>query len=90
MKPSEFWNCTYREAYTFVKSNSLQREEDYKKQIVLFDALGNKINDVIGRERPRNISLVRHTFKSLFKEELEPSSHQQTIEEQIKILRSMK
>ena len=90
MMPSEFWNCTYRELSTFVNSNSLQREEQYKQEIILFDALGDKIIDVIGRTRPRNISLVRNTFKNLFEEELQPSTHQQTIEEQIRILRSMK
>ncbi len=91
MTPNEFWNCTYREAYVFVNSNSLQREEDYKKNIILFDALGEKIINVIGRKRPKNVSLVRETFKNLFKEELKvSSSHQQTPEEQIRILRSMK
>ncbi len=88
MLPSEFWNCTYRELYQYVNSNSLQREKEYKKQIVLFDALGNKIIDVIGRRHPQNISLVNHTFKDLFEEELKP--HQQTIEEQIRNLRSRK
>lgn len=88
MLPSEFWNCTYRELYQYVNSNSLQREKEYKKQIVLFDALGDKIIDVIGRKHPKNISLVRNTFESLFEEELKP--HQQTIEEQIQNLRSRK
>lgn len=90
MKPSEFWNCTYRELYVFVKANNSKSEEDYKKNIVLFDALGNKIIDVIGRKRPKGISLVKNTFKKLFEEELEPTYHQQTPEEQIRILRSMK
>lgn len=90
MQPSEFWNCTYKELYMYVNANSLQREEDYKKQIVLFDALGNKIIDIIGRKHPKNISLVHNTFKNLFEEELQPAFHYQTIDEQIKILRSMK
>lgn len=88
MKPSEFWNCTYRELYVFVNSNSLQREEDTKQEIILLDALGEKIIDVIAKKHPKHISLVRNTFKSLFKEITEP--HQQTSEEQIRILRSMK
>lgn len=88
MKPSEFWNCTYKEAYVFVKSNSLQRENDYKKDIILFDSLGNKILGALASKHPKNIDLIRTTFKELFKEELTP--HNQTIEEQIKILRSMK
>lgn len=88
MKPNEFWKCTYREAYTFVKSNSLQRENDYKRDIILFDALGEKIINAVANKKAKNISLVRSTFKNLFEEELTP--HNQTIEEQIRILRSMK
>ena len=90
MKPAEFWNCTYREAYLFARSNSLQKEEDYKRKIMILDALGNKILTAIATKRPKNISLVADTFKDLFKEELNPSSHVQTIEEQVRILRSMK
>jgi len=89
MKPYEFWNSTYREIFTFVNSNSLQREEEYKQEIILFDALGEKLLGVLATRHPRNVSLVRNTFKELFKEELNPSKGQ-TIEEQIRILRSMK
>ncbi len=90
MMPSEFWDCTYKQLYTFVKSNSDKETEDYKREIILLDSLGNKIIDVIGRRKPKGISLVRNTFKELFKKELEPTYHQQTPEEQIRILRSMK
>lgn len=88
MKPKEFWDCTYREAYMFVKSNSLQKEIDYKKNIVLLDSLGEKILSALASRHPKRVDLVRTIFKDLFKEELTP--HNQTIEEQIKILRSMK
>ena len=91
MKPEEFWNCTYRELFVFVKSNSLQREEEYKKNIILFDALGEKIINIIGRRKPKRISLVKETFKYLFEKDIKPElPHQQTPEEQIRILRSMK
>lgn len=90
LKPSEFWNSTYRELHVFVNANVKRREDEYKQEIVLFDALGDKIIDVIGRQKAKYTSLVKHRFKDLFKEELEPESHQQTIEEQIRILRSMK
>lgn len=89
MKPSEFWNCTYRECYQYVKSNSLQREEEYKKNIILFDALGEKMIDALARRHPKHTSLVKDVFGSLFEKELN-SSKQQSIEEQVRILRSMK
>lgn len=90
MQPSEFWNCTYRELYRYVQAQKEHEEEVFKRDIVLADALGNKIIDVIARKRPKNISLVKNTFKHLFEKELEPTNHQQTPEEQIRILRSMK
>ena len=88
MKPNEFWNCTYRELVTYVNSNVLQSEERFKQEIVLVDALGNKLIEAFGSKHPKNTSLVKDVFKNLFEEELKP--HQQTIEEQIEILRSMK
>jgi len=88
MKPNEFWNCTYRELVEYVNSNTLQSEESYKKQIMLFDALGYKIIKALSAKNPKNISLVRETFKNLFEEELEDKP--QTIEEQIRNLRSRK
>ena len=89
MKPHEFWNCTYKEASKYVKANSLQREKDLKQEIVLFDALGEKIINAIARKKPKKISLVQETFKGLFKEELDKDKPQ-SIEEQVRNLRSRK
>lgn len=88
MKPHEFWNCTYRELTEYVNSNTLQSEQILKENVILCDALCDKLIDVFAKKRPKRKSLVRDTFKNLFKKELEP--HQQTPEEQIRILRSMK
>ena len=69
----------------------MQREEDYKKEIILFDALGEKIINALARKNPKNTSLVRDKFSDLFEKELNSEqNHQQTPEEQIRILRSMK
>lgn len=57
---------------------------------MLFDALGNKVVGAVASKRPRNISLIKDTFSKLFEEELNPSNHLQTIEEQIRNLRSRK
>ena len=65
-------------------------EKDLKQEIVLFDALGEKIINAIftfTRKKPKNISLVHETFKELFKKELEKDGPQ-SIEEQIRNLRS--
>lgn len=89
MKPQEFWECTYRELSEYVKANVQQREEDYKKEIVLMDAYGNKLLTALATKRPKNISLVSNVFRELFKDELEQNKHQ-SIEEQIRNLRSRK
>lgn len=89
MKPHEFWECTYRELFEYVKANTNRREEDYKKEIILMDAYGNKLLTALATKHPKNISLVSNVFKELFKEELD-KENPQSIEEQIRNLRSRK
>ena len=86
MKPEEFWNCTYREALLFANSNSLQREQEYKQQIILFERYGNKIIKAFSMKNAKNINLVKDTFKKLFEEELKPKP--QSVEEQIRNMRN--
>lgn len=90
MFPSEFLNCTYKQLVSFVNGRKNRENESFKNQIVLADALGNKIIDVIGRKKPKGISLIEDNFSLLFEEELKNKNHQQTIEEQIRNLRSRK
>ncbi len=90
MKPNEFWSCTYRELTLYVKSSSLQRDQDYKKNIVLANALGNKLISAF-QKHPKNIDLITmKPFDKLFEDELNQKSNVQSIEEQIKNLRSRK
>lgn len=90
MKPDEFYDCTYKEAKEFVEYNSLQREEELKNQIFLYEAITDKMISAIKWNKPKYISLIKDTFKDLFKEELKQANEpkQQTIEEQIENLRS--
>ncbi len=90
MKPHEFWNCTYRELVEYVNSNTLQSEEEYKKQIYLFEEFGNKIISAVASKRAKKVDLISDVFRELFKEELENKDKPQTIEEQIRNLRSRK
>ena len=70
MKPNEFWSCTYIEALLYVNSNSLQRENDKKDNIVLLEQYGNKIIEAFSWKKPKNRSLIKDIFKELFEEEL--------------------
>lgn len=85
MKPDEFWNSTYRDLKVFVEfQNKLEREKT-KEQILIAEALGNKLIFAFTK-KPKRFSLIRDAFPDLFEEELKPK--QQTIEEQVRNLRS--
>lgn len=90
MKPYEFWNCTYKEAYIYAEARKQKEIADYKKEIILFDSFGNKIIGAICSRHPKNKNLITDIFKDLFEEELQPSEKPQSIEEQIRNLRSRK
>lgn len=90
MMPSEFLNSTYKEAYMYAEAKQKREMYNYKKQIILFDSLGNKIIGALGSRHPKNTNLVTDTFKHLFEEELDTTPKKQTIEEQIRNLRSRK
>jgi hypothetical protein len=88
MKPHEFWDCTYREARVFVESMSSQKQDEMKEQIILLEALGNKIVAAGFSKKPKQVNLIADTFKKLFEGEFEGSTKHQSIEEQIKNMRS--
>lgn len=87
MKPFEFWNSTYREVNLFSKMNLIKMTDDFKLEVTLQDESTNKIikaNPFL-YDKPK-IKSLKEIFINLFKQKEE----EQTIEEQIAILRSMK
>ena len=89
MTPKEFWNSTYRDIKSFVDGNMKMQQEDKKNTIVMYEAMANKIIGALSWSRPKNKSLIKDIFRDLFKEELD-NNKPQSIEEQVRILRSMK
>lgn len=89
MNPQTFYDCTYNDVMEYVKYNSLQREKELKNQISIYEAVTDKMISATKWKNPRYISLIRDTFEEFFASELE-LKEEQTIEEQIRILRSMK
>lgn len=72
MKPSEFGNCSYREAFLFANSYIKGKEEDAKSQIVLFERVTDKIISMNAfAKSPKYISLIKDNYRELFKDELE-------------------
>lgn len=87
MKPFEFWNSTYREVNLFSKMNLIKITDDFKLEVTLQDESTNKMikSNPFLYDKPK-IKSLKEIFVNLFKQKEE----EQTIEEQIAILRSMK
>lgn len=88
MKPEEFWNCEYKYINTFIQTNMIKLLDDFKMQIILQEAVTDKLirADSMSK-RPRVIPLKK-MFKKLFQEE--PKIHYQSPQEQIARLRKLK
>ena len=87
MKPNEFWDSTYREVTLFSQMNLIRMTDNFKLEITLQDEVTNKLiqSDPMLYQKPK-IKSLKETFLNLFKKE----EKEQTIEEQIALLRSMK
>lgn len=77
MKPSEFWNCTYREANLYVQSFFIEKKESYKLAVGLLDILGEKLllGDVTRgffSQQPKHISLIQELFPEEVEQRQDP------------------
>lgn len=84
LKPQEFWNSRYVEINTYCQSHLIKITDDLKREINLQEAVSDKLiqSNPLLYERPKIPRLI-DMFKELFKKE----EKEQTIEEQIRILR---
>lgn len=88
MKPSEFWDCTYREIRLYVQSFLLQKKEEMLWQAELMEGLSDKLlfsNPNIVKH-PKKIRIL-DTFKEMFKDMLKKDD-QQDYEAMIRNMRS--
>lgn len=71
MSPSDFKDCTYREASLFVQSFIHRQEREIKNKIILFENITDKLlyNNPQIVKRPQKIRLVER-YKELFKDEI--------------------
>ena len=69
MKPSEFWNSTYREVNTYSQANLIRNMDNFKQEIRLQEAVTNKLilADAMSNKKPK-IILLQKTFEKLFPE----------------------
>lgn len=69
MKPSEFWNSTYREINVFVQMYLIKIKDDLKREINLYEVITNKMIKADSMSKRPKIIPIRDSYKELFKEE---------------------
>lgn len=86
MKPSEFWNCTYREINIFTQTNLCKMTDEFRQEITLQEAVTDKLimADSMSNKRPKIIPLHK-TFENLF-----PENSQNTEQSVAEITRRMR
>jgi len=69
MKPNEFWECTYREVVLFCEVNSIRKNESFKSNVVLQEAVTNKLIQADGMSMGKKAKVIslKKMFKDLFK-----------------------
>lgn len=67
LMPMEFWKSTYKEVNLFCQSNLMKLQDDFKRNIILQEAVTNKLimADSMGNKKPKIVPLQK-TFKNLF------------------------
>lgn len=67
MKPSEFWNSTYREINVFTQSNLCRMLDDFRQEIRLQEAVTDKLirADAMSNRRPKVVP-IQKSFEKLF------------------------
>lgn len=66
MKPNEFWDCTYREVALFCEINSMRKNDNFKANINLQEAVTNKLIQADGMNKRPKIVPLRKMFEELF------------------------
>ena len=88
MKPEEFWNCEYRYINTFLRINMIKMLDDFKIEIILQEAVTDKLIKADSMSKKPKIIPLKRMFSKLF--ETEPKIKYQSSEEQIARLRKLK
>lgn len=88
MKPEEFWNCEYRYINTFLQINMIRILDDFKMEIILQEAVTDKLIKADSMSKRPKVIPLKKMFKKLFQEELK--IHYQSPQEQIARLRKLK
>ncbi len=85
MKPEEYWNARYREVVLYCNVNLFKITDNLKRNIEVLEGVTDKVimSNSMCVKKPKILKL-KDMFGKLFKKK------EQSVEEQIKILRGMK
>lgn len=67
LKPNEFWECTYREVVLFCEVGSMRRKECFKSDVILQEAVTNKLIGADGMNKRPKVVPLRKMFEGVFK-----------------------
>lgn len=67
MKPNEFWSCEYKQVNLFLQTNMTKILDDFKMQIVLQEAVTDKLIRADSMSKKPKIIPLRKMFNKLFK-----------------------
>lgn len=67
MKPSEFWNCRYKEICLFCEMGLLKIQDSFKQNIQLNDATTDKLIQAHPLNKAQSIKPIKQCFPNLFK-----------------------
>lgn len=67
MKPNEFWNCEYKTINIYLQTNMTKILDDFKMQIVLQEAVTDKLIKADSMSKRPKVIPLRKMFNKLFK-----------------------
>lgn len=66
MKPDEFWNCEYKTINIYLQTNMAKILDDFKMQIVLQEAVTDKLIKADSMSKKPKVIPLRKMFNKLF------------------------
>lgn len=66
MKPNEFWNCEYKTINIYLQTNMTKILDDFKMQIILQEAVTDKLIKADSMSKRPKIIPLRKIFTKLF------------------------
>ena len=65
--PRDFWNMTYKEINKFCQANLIRLQDDFKRNIILQEAVTDKMIQADSMSKKPKIVPLRKMFQELFK-----------------------